>query len=388
MKKLFYFAAIALMTSLAFTACSDDDPEGDIDPPTPAPTDSTSNDSTSGAESARPRAYVINQGNYYGGVNGSIGLFDIDSLAYTDDYFYAVNGQSLGDSPQGAILYGSKIYVPMYGSDLLWVLNASTLEVVASVATNDPEGVTGAGGYVFVTNNDGYVSQIDTASYQVVNHVEVGPNPANITTYGNYVYASISDGYNYSNSYADGRRVAVIDAQTGEVTDTIGVGMNPGQIVADSNGNLFVLNRGDYYTVMPTISVISAATNQVVHTIDFPLTVASGTTPGAVIATDDVNLYILSYYADYYTGNVTSTLSTFSAYSGTFISTNILGDDAEIGSPVSIDIDNSNGNIYICSDVNANGYAETGRLHIFNAAGERVTSVSTGIHPCGVVFKY
>lgn len=351
-------AAIALLASLAFTACSDDDE-------TPAPI----------IDPVYTNAYVINQGNYYGGVDGSIGVVGIDSLSYIDNVFYSVNGQSLGDSPQGAVKYGSKIYVPMYGSNLLWVLDAATLRIVAQVTTSAPEGVAAAAGSVFVTNNDGYVTRIDTVSYTVQSHVEVGPNPASITAYGDYVYASISDGYNYTNSYADGFRVAVLSATTGEKVKDIAVGMNPGPIVADDYGNVFVVNRGDYYTVMPSVTRIDATTGDTAI-------VASG----QLIATDGTTLYVLNSTSDYTTGAVSTTSSAIDTRTGSVVSASLLGDDPQVGLPVSIDVDRVSGRLFICSDNSALGYAETGTLHIYTTAGTRVGSVATGIHPCGVVF--
>lgn len=356
-------AALALFALPVLVGCSDEDPA-------PAPV----------VEPPYEGAFVINQGSYYNGIDGTIGTVDLSSLSYADDVFAAVNGQSLGDSPQGAVKYGSKLYVPMYGSNLLWVLDAASLRIVAQVTTTAPEGVTAAEGCVFVTNNDGYVSRIDTLDYTVKSRVAVGPNPAHITAHGGYVYASISDGFNYgnensANDYANGKRVAVIDAATGEKLRDINVGLNPGPIVADNAGNVFVVARGNYADVAAKVQKIAAGSEEVT---DFAV--------GQLIATDGSTLYVLNSTANYVTGSVTTISKSFDTATGNVIDNDLLDAAHEPGMPVSIDVDTRAKRLYICSDNSATGYLDRGSLHVYTTEGNYVGTTATGIHPCGVVF--
>ena len=207
--------AAALLICAGFTACSEDEPKV-ID-----------------TQFLRFEHgfYVINQGNM-GVLDGTLDFFKADGTRF-EGVFKTINEKSLGDTPQRAVLYGSKLYLPVFTENKVWVLDANTARVLAEVNTNQPEAVCGANGYVFVSNNDGYVTRVDTTSFTASAPLAVGPNPANMTTYNNKVYVSISDGYNYGNGYANGFKVAEIDAAQFNVTRNITVGMNPGDITSD-----------------------------------------------------------------------------------------------------------------------------------------------------------
>lgn len=360
MSKILQSAALALLLPFVFTACSDDDntPDPVIDPvPTPA-----------------TAAYVVNQGNMYGGVAGSIDCIDLESGATTSGLFFNVNAQALGDSPQQAVRYGSRIYVPVFGSNLLWVLNASSLQIEAQLRVNEPEAVCGAAGYVFVAGNDGYVTRIDTLTFTPSEPVAVGPNPAGLAASGKEVYVSISDGYNYANGYADGKKVAVIHAESLSLLKYIEVGLNPGALSANSKGEVFVLSRGNYYDVLPKVQKI--ATDGTVT--DY--------CNGSIFTLSDDCLYVIDAQADY-TSN-TSSVSLFRMNTLTDTRTDITLDaEATPGMPTAIDVEPATGNIYICSDKGPSDYDKSGYVYRLAPWGELLQRYDVGIHPFGVVFK-
>lgn len=359
MFKHFKLAACVLLLSAGFAACSDDDePELIIDP---VPTFRTS-------------AYVVNQGNMYGGVSGSMDCIDLLQGITTSGVFYATNQQSLGDSPQQSVRYGSRIYVPMFGSNLLWVLNASSLKIEAQLRVNEPEAVCGAAGYVFVAGNDGYVTRIDTLTFTPSEPVSVGPNPAGLTASGKEVYVSISDGYNYANDYADGKKVAVLHAESLSLQHTIEVGLNPGALFANSKGEVFVLARGNYYDVMPKVQKI--ATDGTVT--DY--------CNGSLFTLSDDCLYVIDAQADYTTN--TSSVSLCRVNTLTDTRTDIaLAAEATPGLPTAIDVEPATGNIYICSDKGPLDYDKTGYVYQLLPTGELLHRFEVGIHPFGVVFR-
>ena len=144
MLKQLKFAAIALLVAVGFTACSEDDPAPNLAP-------------------LRGEAgmYVINQGNSFGNVAGALD-FIAQNGTKTDSVFFKANGQLIGDNPQKPIIYGSKMYVPVYKSGLVWVLDANTATVIASVQTNQPQAVCASNGHVYISNFDGFVTRIDS----------------------------------------------------------------------------------------------------------------------------------------------------------------------------------------------------------------------------------
>ena len=231
MLKHFKLAACVLLLSAGFAACSDDDEPDLIIDPTPP--------------NYGPSAYVVNQGNMYGGVSGSMDCIYLMVGNTAPDAFYAANRQSLGDSPQQAVRYGSRLYVPVFGSNLVWVLDASTLQIVKQFSIPAPEAVCGAEGYVFVAGNDGNLTRIDTLDFSLSTPLAVGPNPAALCAHEGKVWVSVSDGYNYEGGYANGKKLAVVDARQLKVERYVEVGLNPGALCVNSRGEVFVVCRGN-----------------------------------------------------------------------------------------------------------------------------------------------
>lgn len=366
------FAAIALIATIGFTACSDDDP---------TPTPSYPSRGESGF-------YVVNQGNAYYKVAGSIDevVFGATDTTLISGVFQQANNQSLGNGPQKPIIYGSKVYVPMYDENLVWVIDAKTMHKVASVPTNQPEAVCGSNGYVFVTNNDGHVTRFDTLTYTASEPLAVGPNPAGITASNGKVYAAISDGYNSAHNYVKGFSVAQIDAKTFTLDKSIGVGMNPTTITSDNQGNVFVVCQGNYGDIVPKVWKINNTGN------------ATEFCDGSIIATDNQNrlsrtsgkqsaLYVLNAVTDWKTGTTSITSSVYNGVSGEKVQDNLLPADNLPGNPICIDINPATKQLFICADANAFGYASPGYVFVYTADGAFVKKYGVGIHPYGVIFK-
>lgn len=368
--------AAALLICAGFTACSEDEPVIPTTPTTPL----------RGGQGF----YVINQGNM-GVLDGTLDFFSTDSTR-SEGIFKAVNNKSLGDTPQRAVLYGSKLYLPVFTENKVWVLDANTARVLAEVNTNQPEAVCGANGYVFVSNNDGYVTRVDTTSFTASEPLAVGPNPANMTTYNNKVYVSISDGYNSGNGYANGFKVAEIDAAQFNVTRNITVGMNPDDITSDNEGNIYVVCRGDY-----------GATPSKVWKFNVNHGEAAAMCEGSLIAVNNQQrtsrttgkqdvLYVLNVHTDYsqwpnFSNTITSAV--YNTTTGELLADNFLPADNLPANPIALDVCPTDGSLYICSDASTGADASTtpGYIKVYNANGAFVKTITTGVHPFGVVFK-
>lgn len=364
------FAALALLLSAGFAACSDD----------PAP-----------EVPVRGEAgmYVINQGNQGSKLASTIDFLSIDGTANVSGMFKAANSQALGSTAQKPIIYGSKVYIPMYDNNLVWVADANTMKIVAKIETNEPEAVCGSEGYVFVNNNDGYVTRVDTTNF-ATSQIEVGPNPAplGITAYEGKVYVSISDGYNYTNNYENGKKVAVIDAKTFTKEQDIAVGLNPGQITTDAYGNVFVVCLGNYADVASEVWKIDHATGVASK-------FCNGThiaTPGAqdrgsrAQAAEDA-LYVINSVTDWTTYTTTLTSTVYSTITGAVAIESFLPSDNQPAAISAIDINPSTGDVYVCSDAAQYDYTSPGYINVYNANGTFLRRLSAGVHPFGVVFK-
>lgn len=355
---------LLLLVGIGFAACSDD--ETPLLPPDVSP--------------GKAGAYVIAQGNQFAGVAGALDALTFTAtdsrVTVTDDAFRAVNGVSLGDGPQDAVVYGSKLYVPMFDSNLLWVLDKDSLNIIAQVVTNAPEGVCAAAGRVFVANNDGYVSAIDTVSFSVASRTAVGPNPDKLVAVNDLVYVTISDGYNGAGGYANGKRVAVLSAATGDKLRDIAVGLNPGKICADIVGNLFVVCRGDYAAVPAKVMKIAAGS-----------ATATDVAQGSLIAVNGTTLYVLDATTDWQTGTTTVASATYNTLTGNLVKADFLPAGSLPPAPQGVNVNPATGDLYVSSDPSAFDYDKRGYVFRYTKEGSFIDRLEVGIHPIGVVFR-
>lgn len=369
MHKYFKFSAIALLAIATFTAC-DDSTEPIVDPVTPPET-----------AYKGTIAYVVNQGNMYNKLPGSIDQLNLISGSVASGYFYKVNGQYLGDTPQAPVRYGQKIYVPMYGSNCLWIIDAQSMKQLAQVSVSHPEAVVGSNGYVFVASNDGYVERVDTATFvKDTQQIEVGPNPAAFTALNEKVYVTVSDGYNYmgDNAYQNGKKVVAINAKTFTKDAQYTVGINPGLISAGST-DLFVVARGNYTDIASTVQKIDLSTGKV-----------SDVCEGSLIAMQNDTLYVLNIGYDENYNPVVSTrwIDVINNTSGTnFIESNSLPVN-----PIAININPVDGHIFICSraSTSSTAYSENGIVYEYSnlkSGAKLVHTYNVGVEPYGVVFN-
>lgn len=359
-------AALALLTALAVTACDDEETTTPtIDPPA----------------ATASGAFVLNQGNQYDGIVGSMDYLDYGSGHYTGGFFQAANGQALGDGPQDGLVYGSKLYVVLYGSKLVWVCNAADGTALKSIPMTDPEGLCAADGKVYVSCNDGYVACIDTLTLEAADRrVEVGPNPVGMAATGGYVYVAVSDGYNSAAGYANGFKVAKLRTSDFTKAADITVGMNPTALAADREGNVFVVCTGNYGMLSPEVK-------PAVWKIT-PDDRASEFAPGTQIAVAGTTLYAVYNYTNYTTYLPEPvTYKAYNTLTGGVVNANLLPEEAPL-QPIAIDVDPRNGDIFVTSgDGTAQSYARPGYVYRYGYDGAFKARYQAGVQPCAVFFK-
>lgn len=369
MLKQLKFAAIALLVAVGFTACSDDEPT-----PAPAPL------------RGEAGMYVINQGNSYGNVAGALD-FIAQNGTKTDSVFFKANGQLIGDAPQKPIIYGSKMYVPVFASNLVWVLDANTATVIASVQTNQPEAVCASNGHVYISNNDGFVTRIDTTTYTKSAPLAVGPNPYGMAAANGKVYVACSDANNYGAKYANSA-IAVIDEATfSKVKSITNEGItDPWEMAADNSGNVYVTTP---YTANKVWKIDA---NDNVSALCDGTYIATNTQNRTSRATGKQDLlYVIHAVTDWSTYTTTISSSVYNAATGAQLSNNFLQTPANTTeytfAPICMDVNPANGDIYVCSDNGSNGYAKPGYINVYTSNGAFSKRIATGIHPYGVIFK-
>lgn len=345
--KKFLLALIAPL-ALGFTACTEDENPGFCIYPVAQP------------------AYVLNQGNMFSGIDGTMDIMSLVDSTYVSNAFDAINGQRLGDSPQAGIIYGSKLYVAMFGSNLVWVLDSKTLRALGSIPTKEPEGICASEGSIYVSNNDGFVSRIDTTQLKVTGQISVGPNPAHMLAVGSKVYVSISDGYNYDNNYKNGFRVVELDGLRFEKMAEYKVGMNPGPLAADAMGQIYVACHGDYGDVAPKVWRIQGEQ-------------ASEFCDGSDVEVYGDRLYVVYNYTNL-------TYKVYNTNTSQCINSALLEGQPQPEVPIFLDINPQNGDLYIGSNASASEYTSPGFLWHYNAEGQFISKQQTGVAPCAVIF--
>jgi hypothetical protein len=79
--------------------------------------------------------YILNNGNMDAN-NANLAFYNFQSKTVEYDIYAAQNGRIMGDTAQDLLVYGSKVYVAMSGSDLIYVLDQQGKEI-AVIRSND-----------------------------------------------------------------------------------------------------------------------------------------------------------------------------------------------------------------------------------------------------------
>lgn len=357
----FHLAACLLMGAGAIlSSCTSDEP-------TPLPKPNLP---------GRQGVVIINQGNAYTSLPGSLDYVSFQHDTKQQGVFAQANGgNSLGMSPQNGIAYGSNIYLAVYGDNLVRVIDRTTFRQKATISISQPEAVYAGAGSVYVADNTGYVTRFDTLSWSKQASVAVGPNPAALAGANGLLYVSISDGYNSSGGYANGFRVVRLDPRTLQKRDEIKVGMNPGELCADANGTVYVVCRGDYGATPSRIWWIRSDG------------AARDYCDGTHIATHGYDLVVVNSVTDWttYQTKINSALY----HNRMMISAQPARKDyfsAYPGSVTRVQINPASGEIFMCGDTSATGYAQKGYVFRYDWTGRIKEQINTGIHPFGLIF--
>lgn len=357
MKKIFKWAiCIASMMSLTsvFTACTNDDDD-----------ERETNIQVTGV-------YVLNAGKS-GGNNAAITHVDAKGKV-TEDIFKEINNRSLGDLGQNMIQYGSKLYVSVYGSQTVEILNVSDAKSIKQLTLTDEKGKTRGprmfAAYknkMYLTTFDGYVAKIDTASLEVEGYVQVGPNPDGIAIANGKIYTADTDGLNWPSKSTS---VSVVDIPSFKFEKTITVSLNPGNIYSDSDGDLYVICMSDYMDDKSYIvQRIDAKTNEV--------TTVEGIKAYKMTVSNDI-AYIM--HNDYYANTVK--YYKYDLKNEKLLSDNFITDGTEVSSPNGIGIDPLSGDIYVAKSNKTNN----GDVYVFSAEGKLKTKFETAPYPSDFVF--
>lgn len=217
------------------------------------------------------RLYILNEG-VMGMGNSSIDFYDFADGTYVTDAFPAANPDvpfGLGDTGNDLAVYGGKLWAVMNGSDLVEVMEASTMEHIMDIDVPACRDIAFSGRYAYVTSWAGNVSddgdrtgmvyRIDMNSLSIAGTVEVSYQPEDIAALDGKIYVAnsggMTDGYD--------NRLSIIDEESFSLERTVEIAANICDIAPDAYGRLWISSPGDYYSVHSGIYVYDTASGTV-----------------------------------------------------------------------------------------------------------------------------
>ena len=363
-----------LAVPFVFAACSDDD--GPVPSPTPEPTPGPDPEPDYSVPTDQQGLYVFNGGNQGKSIDGSLSFINFSKQEVSNNVFAAKNNRSLGATVQNGAVFKGALFIAVYGSKTIEVVDKLTLESIKQITTpstsNGPRYVVADDQYVYASLYSGEVIRINPATNEIDKTISVGPNPEEMVIANGFLYVVNSDGLNYQNGYVNGKSVSKIDLSSFTEVKKIEVGVNPTRIATDGT-NVYALSTGDYTPENPSsIWKIDAQDN------------ATDTGIGASwLAVQDGVLYTINSVFDenWMTTNyyITYNLSDMSVNSSAFLGENV------VDAPAGICIDAEGGNLFVSSYNLAYGYASydtEGYVNQYDLNGKLVKKYDVGVGPC------
>jgi hypothetical protein len=356
-KKLFLAAVTAVLLTVGFTSCSDSN--GGID-----------DDFSEKLEGI----YVLNSGSM--GYNNSILTFyNFSTQKTTEKVFQVQNGQSLGDTGQDLLVYGSKIYITVHGSNIIFITDLqgkllSSIQPEKDGKPQLPRHIIAYGGKVYATLFDGHVAKIDTTLLKIEDQVKVGRNPEKLRVSNNKLYVANSGGLDFNTPLGYDNTVSVINLNSFTETKKIPVVINPSQMEVNSRGDIYLVSNGNYWDVPNALQYINPSTHEVTI-VDVHATYMS-------MGKDD-NLYIISSQFDV-NWNQTIALRVYDTKAKVLKTDSFISDGTVVEKPYSISTDSKYGYVYI----GESDYITNGTMYIFTSTGQFVDKFDTGgLNPMG-----
>lgn len=309
--------------------------------------------------------------------NSTLAKYNFKSNEFFPDYFSTINKRGLGDTAGDMARYGSKLYILVNISSQIEVIDINTGESLKQIPMfnekgmeRQPRHIAFYEGKAYVCSFDGTVARIDTTSLKVENYVNVGLNPDGICVANHKLYVSNSGGLNYP-SYD--KTVSVIDISTFREIKKINVGINPCTIHSDNEGDVYLVSRGNYGSEEYKFQRISSVTDSLVNSYNDIKAL------NFTIHNDTAYLY------NYDFSNSDSWIKVFDCKLEKLISDKFVTDDTKIQTPYAIDVNPSNGDVYI-SD--AFQFTVLGDVLCFDRNGKlkfRIKEI--GLNPNKIIFN-
>ena len=311
---------------------------------------------------------VLNEGLFQQN-NSSLSWVDLSSNEVTEQVFLNLNNRPLGDTGNDMGIYGGKIYIIVNSSSTIEVLDKNTLKSVKQISMQfngqgqQPRYIAFNTDKAYISSYDGYVNVLDTASLTIEDRIQVGENPEGVTISNGKLFVANSGGLSYPDVDST---VFKIDLISNEVIDTFIVGNNPGAVIADDQGDIYVVKRGDYSSNDPSELIRISNSGVITNT---------GINSSSLYKKGN-HLYISYYNYDNGEGQVLI----YDMSNESIISSNLI-DGSQVETLYGA-IPTNNGSVYALDAMN---FTNSGYVRKFNSSGYLIESFHVGLNPTKVL---
>ena len=239
-----------LLASLSFPACVKDKPDSPEQPPA----------TTSGR-----KIWVANEGSLGNG-NASLSVLLPERDSIYNHVFKTANHQDLGDVFQSMTPVGNRLFLAVNNSDVIKVINRENYELMATIDVRKPRYM------LWVDSTKMYVSSlfypeinvINPRTFQVTGQIAADyPNTEGLLAFQGKVYAC-----NWDTAC---RYLYEIDPDDDQITHRIPIaGAAPQQVLADKEGQLWVLAGNAEQGKPATLTRINPVSRSITRSYHFP----------------------------------------------------------------------------------------------------------------------
>jgi YVTN family beta-propeller protein len=305
--------------------------------------------------------------------NATLSFYDLDSNKINTTIFQSINGRGLGDTANEMIEYTyngiSYIAIAVDISSQIEIIEAETFKSVKQIpmfngtASKEPRSLKFYNDKLYSINYDGTVSVIDLSTYAITTQINCGLNPEYAEIVNGKMYVVNSGGLNYPTYDST---VTVIDLSTNNIETTIETAINCSQIKKDTQGDLYIVSRGNYSNIMPKLQRINSNTNTVEQTFNLGLT--------------EIAYYnnTLFYFDENDNGIHKFNTTNENIENGIFI------DCSSFQNIYGIQIDSVNQLIYL---TDANGYTNSSIIKCYDLNGNYKYEFNAGLNTGKLIFK-
>ena len=357
--------AIALL-AFCLAACHKDSPA-------PDGSSQTGGSEPAIADTLRGVALILNEGSWSNN-NASLSLLLNDTTGEViNNWFAQKNGRGLGDVAQDMVAYGSKIYITVWNSNSLEVIDRNTSRSRRiDLGDLSPRYIATHGGKLYIScYNPNCVIRIDTASLKLEASCAVGDyNPEGVAVAGGKLFVASNKAGLPDGSYAYDNKVYAIDLASFANPTPVIVGTNPNKVLVFNDQYVVVNCFGDY--------------NASTYSYSNPKVAAINVSSLEATLYDE-NLEEMAVYNNrvigFSTSNGETMYRTLSGSPSAFtVSTSYMDNGVE---PYKININPANGDEYLTT---TGGYIANGDVRFTAADRSRSWSTQAGMLPSKVIF--